>query len=169
MPRRGGNPSYGYTRPMKGVPIALAAILGAGLMAPLASASEPRTEVQVAQADGTPVVWERWVSRHAPVVLLVWASWAPRAADALTKIDELRAACRAHGLQLTVVDVQEPRGDAQAVLSSAAAGWLHDRHGSILKRYRVIRVPSLIVLDKAGDAVARLEATPAAIAGWNTH
>jgi hypothetical protein len=154
---------------MKRVAIALLAILGAGLMVPAAAASEPRTEVQVAQADGTPVVWERWVSRHAPVVILVWASWAPRAADALTKIDDLRAACSAHGLQLTVVDVQEPRGDAHAALSAAAAGWLHDRHGSILKRYRVIRVPSLVILDKAGDAVARLEATPAAIAGWDTH
>lgn len=154
---------------MKGLTIALAIALFAAPIAPRADASEPKAEVQVAQADGTPVVWSRWVSRHAPVAILVWSSWAPRAAEALAKIEELRAACRARGLQLTVVDVQEARGDAQTKLSTAAPGWLHDRHGSILKRYRVIRIPSVLILDTAGEAAARLEATPAAIAGWDAH
>jgi len=147
----------------------LAVALGAALIAPAASAAEPRAEVQVAQADGTPVVWERWVSRHAPVAILVWASWAPRAGDALARIGELQAAARAKGLEVAVVDVQEARGDAQAALSRTGVPWLHDRHGSLLKRYRVIRVPSVIVIDKTGQAAARLEATPEAIGEWVAH
>lgn len=154
---------------MRGAAISLVAILTVALVVPGAVASEPRTEVQVAQPDGTPVGWDAWVTRHAPVAILVWASWAPRGAEALAKIEELRTVCRARGMELTVVDVQEPRQDAKATLAAAAPGWLHDRHGSILKRYRVIRVPSVIILTKTGEVAARLDATPAAVAGWGAH
>jgi hypothetical protein len=43
-----------------------------------------------------------------------------------------------------VLVVQETLDEGRAALGHREVGWLHDRHGALLKRYRVIEVPSLL-------------------------
>lgn len=117
--------------------------------------------------DRVPVGWTQWLEGRAPVAVLLWASWAPRADATLAQVDELSSACRSAGLGLLVVAVQEPFADAEAILGRRSVAWLHDRHGQLLKLYRVLQLPSLVVVEADGSLSARLDPTPEALRGWS--
>jgi hypothetical protein len=112
------------------------------------------------------VTWSDWVSRRGPVALLVWASWTPGATLALAEYRDLAAACEEKGLRLVVLDVQETLEDGRKALANHDGGWLHDRHGVLLKEYRVISVPSLLMVAADGQLLEKMEASPDAVRAW---
>jgi len=152
---------------MKTIPIVLALAVAGGMAAVVAAQAPAEQQVQAVRPDGTPVGWQLWVQRRAPVALVMWASWTPQATQVLDRLPEIAAACRAKGLKLAVIDVQEPMEDGRRALEGSGVEWLGDRHGSVLKRTRVIRVPSLVILAADGSVAARLEATAEAVSGWS--
>jgi hypothetical protein len=117
---------------------------------------------------GAPIAWTDWVAKRGPVAVLVWASWAPSADATMDRYAEFVKACSENGLHLVVLVVQETLDEGRAALGHREVGWLHDRHGALLKRYRVIEVPSLLLVAADGDALDRLEATPEALRGWSS-
>jgi len=123
--------------------------------------------VDLRYPDGTPVPWEKWLAKTAPVAVVVWSSWQPRAAGVLEHRAALETACSSKGLRLVFVDVVEPLEDGRKALASSGVTWLHDRHGSLLKRCRVVTVPALVVLDRSGKVLARLEPTAEAVEAWS--
>lgn len=118
---------------------------------------------------GVPIEWDAWVAKHGPAAVLMWSSWTPGADEAIDAHAAIAAACREADLELILLDVQEPIADARAVLGSKGIAWIHDRHGALLKQYRVIRVPSLVIVSSKGEALARLEPTAAAVRGWKNQ
>jgi hypothetical protein len=100
------------------------------------------------------------------VAVLTWASWAPGADDVLRQSAALASACESKGLGFVVLDVQETLEEARSALSGLKQPWIHDRHGALLKEYRVIRVPSLLVLSADGRVLGKLEATAEALRAW---
>lgn len=128
-----------------------------------ASAAEPPLTDGVS---GAPVTWGEWLPRRAPVALLVWASWAPGADQALAAYETVERASAAAGFELVLLDVQEPLADGRAALGGRDVAWIHDRHGALLKLYRVIEVPSLVLLDGDGEVVGRIDATAEAMRDW---
>ncbi|NOZ79092.1 MAG: hypothetical protein GXP48_07935 [Acidobacteria bacterium] len=116
--------------------------------------------------DSTPVRWQSWVSRHAPLALVVWASWLPRSKAALNELGALQDACRRRGLHLALVDVSEPLQDGSTALAGVGIPWVHDRHGSVLKHYRLVHIPCLLILDKESRLVAQLDVSVAALQAW---
>jgi len=129
----------------------------------VASAADPRL---VDGVSGAPIAWTDWVAKRGPVAVLVWASWAPDAEAAMERYDALAAACAGAGLHLVVLDVQETLAEGRAALANHDVGWLHDRHGALLKQYRVIEVPSLLLVAADGHHLAKMEATAEAVRGW---
>jgi len=117
--------------------------------------------------DGSPVVWSDWVADQAPVAVLLWASWVPSADETLTDLDQITAAARAHGLDLVIVAVQETLEDAAESLDGVDVGWLHDRYGHLLKDYRVVVIPRLLVFADDGRVVERLEVSPKSLREWS--
>jgi hypothetical protein len=117
-------------------------------------------------AVGNPVDWPAWVTERAPLAVLVWATWVPESRETASNFDAVRRACGERGLDFVVVDVQEPLDSARRVLDALGVTWLHDRHGVMLKHYRVIRVPALLVIDSNAEVIDRLEATPEAVNSW---
>jgi hypothetical protein len=77
--------------------------------------------------------------------------------------DEIAAACASAKLHLVVLDVQESLADGRDALGPREVSWIHDRHGALLKQYRVIEVPSLVLVSKDNQPFARLEPTAAAV------
>lgn len=118
---------------------------------------------------GAPVVWSDWIARRGPVAVLAWASWSPTANEVLGRHAELSAACRVEDLHLVVLDVQEPLEDGRRALGAGGVAWIHDRHGALLKKYRVIELPSLVIVSKNGEVLARLEPTAEAVRGWRSR
>jgi hypothetical protein len=147
---------------MRRVGVAFALLLVFGLST--ADGADPRL---VDGVSGAPIAWTDWVAKRGPVAVLVWASWAPEAKSAIDGHSSLAKACADAGLHLVVLDVQESLEDGRAALSGREIGWLHDRHGALLKRYRVIEVPSLLVVAADGEPLAKLDATPEAVRGWS--
>ncbi|GAB4254801.1 redoxin domain-containing protein [Deferrisoma sp.] len=98
-------------------------------------------------------------------VLVFWAMWSPRSAEALGEFQELYREHREHGLQVVGVNVEhqerEP-GEAERI-----AAWLGERGISfpvvvdeslaVFNDYGVIAVPSLVLLDPEGAVRALLE------------
>jgi hypothetical protein len=115
---------------------------------------------------GAPVGWSDFLARREPVALLVWASWAPAAAEVLERGQELSRAASERGLQMVLLDVQEPLEDARRALDGSGLEWIHDRHGALLKTYRVTAVPSVVILSPQGEALARLDPSPDAVRDW---
>jgi hypothetical protein len=139
--------------------LTLVLLLGAGTV----GAADPRL---VDGVSGAPIAWTDWVSKRGPVAVMVWASWAPDAKASMAGYEALAAACADAGLHLVVLDVQETLEEGRAALGPYDVGWLHDRHGGLLKQYRVIDVPSLLLVASGGKALAKIEATPEAIRSW---
>jgi len=132
--------------------------------ASIAAAADPRL---VDGVSGAPIAWTDWVAKRGPVAVLVWASWAPKADATMDQHADLASACVEAGLHLVVLDVQETLEDGRAAMDDHEVAWLHDRHGALLKRYRVIEVPSLLLVAADGEALATLDATSDAVRGWS--
>ena len=129
-----------------------------------ASAADPRL---VDGVSGAPIAWTDWVTKRGPVAVLVWASWAPTAEATMDGHVGLSKACADAGFHLVVLDVQESLEDGRSALGGREVGWLHDRHGALLKKYRVIEVPSLLLVTAEGEQLAKLDATPDAVRVWS--
>ena len=129
-----------------------------------ASAADPRI---VDGVSGAPIAWTDWVAKRGPVAVLVWASWAPMAEATMDEHTSLAEVCTEAGLHLVVLDVQESLEDGRAALAGREVGWLHDRHGALLKMYRVIEVPSLLLIAADGEQLAKLDATADAVRRWS--
>jgi len=153
---------YSYTLPMRRVGVAFWLLTLIGLS--VASAADPRL---VDGVSGAPIAWTDWVAKRGPVAVLVWASWAPTAEATMDGHAGLSKACANAGLHLVVLDVQESLEDGRSALGGREVGWLHDRHGALLKKYRVIEVPSLLLVTADGEQLAKLDATPEAVRVWS--
>ncbi|HSL18059.1 MAG TPA: redoxin domain-containing protein [Methylomirabilota bacterium] len=123
-------------------------------------------EVTVTSPTGDSVAWSGWVRDHGPLAVVLWASWAPGADRARTALDELAKAAEERGFELVLVAVQEPFDEAAGGLEGVRVQWFHDRHGALLKQYRVVSIPALVVLDAEGRVITRLEATARSLRGW---
>jgi len=134
-------------------------------------AAGPAIAVDPPLADGVsgaPIVWSDVVVKHGPAAVLMWASWAPGAEAVIDGWDQIAKECRKSGLHPVIVVVQESLADGRAALGSGGVPWIHDRHGALLKQYRVIKVPSIVVVSAEGEDVAHLDPTVAAVAGWRS-
>ncbi len=116
---------------------------------------------------GAPIGWNDWVGKRGPVAVLVWASWAPGADQVIAGYDEIERVAKEKGLRLVLLDVQESLEDGRAALGPTDLGWLHDLHGAMLKQYRVIRVPSVLIVAADGEGLGKTEASAASLSGWS--
>jgi len=130
---------------------------GAAVFVLLAGSSAGAADLALTDPAGNAVDWSKWTAANGPAAVLVWASWAPGAGAAIDGLAELGEAARSQGLKLVVIDVHEELEAARRGLDRTGAPWLHDRHGTILKEYRLIRLPILVAVDQSGRAFATIE------------
>jgi hypothetical protein len=123
----------------------------------LAGSSAAAADLALTDPAGRAVDWSEWIRANGPAAVLVWASWAPGAEAAVDGLGALAEAARSQSLKLVVVDVHEELEAARRGLDRTGVPWLHDRHGSILKEYRLIRLPILVVVDPDGRAFATID------------
>ena len=137
-------------------------VIGVAVVGAVFSADPPLSH----GVSGAPIVWSDWVSKRGPVAVVVWASWAPDAEQVLSEYDEIAKAAEKQGLNVFLLDVQETLEQGRAALDQSELTWLHDRHGALLKQYRVIRVPSVLIVAADGSGLGAIDASVEALAGW---
>jgi hypothetical protein len=115
---------------------------------------------------GNPVDWSEWLTDSGPTAALIWSTWVPDSRATASHFQALESASADRDLAFVVIDVQEPRDAARRVLEAHELRWLHDRHGAMLKHYRVTRLPLLLILSSDGEVLGRLDPSPEALAGW---
>jgi len=147
------------------VPVALALVVASSGAAQSPAAGADQLG-ELVGSDGRSFNWQEWLDDNGPAVVLVWSTWAPRSSEALEQLAGISAACRDRDLDLIVVDVQEEIEDARAVLGDRGVLWVNDRHGAMLKRMRVIRVPAVLIVDPRQGVVGRLDLDPEAVRAW---
>ncbi len=124
--------------------------------------------VELNAADGTAVSWDQWIAANGPAAVLFWASWTPDADQILTQAAALEQTAQQRQLQFVVVSVQEELDAARARLDEHVR-WLHDRHGRLLRRLRILEIPSLVIIDPEGEVLSRLEPSPDALERWQSE
>ncbi|MFZ5788525.1 MAG: TlpA family protein disulfide reductase [Acidobacteriota bacterium] len=91
-----------------------------------------------------------------PVVLVLWNSWLPDSAEFGPQIVSAAAAARAAEARCVVVVFQDepeaarglPDGDAPVLVAL-------DRHGELLRRFKVTRAPAVLVVGADGAVRSR--------------
>lgn len=167
--RRANLPRYGYTPAVDWKKICLVVPAAAWMLicgAPLDAFS---AEITITDPEGSSVGWSSWIEDHGPAVVVLWASWVPDADATMKELDGISRVARFKELEMILVSVQESPDEARATLETAGVPWLNDRYGGLLKQFRVVKIPSLVIVEKDGRVVARLDATANALREWKSE
>ena len=101
----------------------------------------------------------------APTVVLFWATWSPRSADALADLQELYAGS---GMPVVAVNVDSGSPDGELVAEVARATRttqfpvVIDRGLNLSGQWGVVAVPSVALVDGAGRVLRTLDGYPPA-------
>lgn len=135
---------------------------GASAPAPSATAAAKGADFTLRSVSGEPVSLGRFAGK-TPVLLFFWATWCPHCNAAVPAISKLHAE-PVDGKRLTVLalDYMESPEKVGAYVKSREIPYtvLLDRDGAVARRYRVVGVPTYIVIDMAGTVVYRDHVLP---------
>lgn len=126
-------------------------------------------ELTIADPDGNSIRWSSWLEDHGPAAVVLWASWVPDAEATVNELEGISRVARSKELEMILVSVQESPEEAGSSLETAGVPWLNDRYGGLLKRFRVVKIPTLVIVEKDGRVVARLDATANALRVWKSE
>ncbi len=125
---------------------------------------EPLKDFTLQRLDGKPLHLMEALGERATLVVF-WAVWSPRSAEALADFQELYEKYASRGLQVIGVNVEhqewEPgaEGEIRAFLDALGITFpvVVDRTLEVFNAYGVIAVPSTALADGSGRIVALLE------------
>lgn len=127
------------------------------------------TEVTVTDPDGAPVRWSGWLEDRGPAAVVLWASWVPNAEATLNEWRAIARVARSKDLSPILVSVQESAAETRASLVDADVPWMNDRYGGLLKQFRVVEIPAMVIVARDGRVVARLDPTANALREWESE
>ncbi|HBO68827.1 MAG TPA: redoxin [Deltaproteobacteria bacterium] len=124
-----------------------------------ASAGSPRDRVDFTLPDleGNPVSLGRFLGRK-PVLLVFWATWCPHCNEVVPEINRIHEDFgRGDRLQILALDYKESPEKVEAFLRKKQVRYpvLLDRNGTVARGYRVLGIPTYILIDVAGRIVYR--------------
>ena len=125
----------------------------AALLALAASSIFPQ---ELETAAGTPYSLDATLAK-APAVLVFWNSWLPESAEFVPLLREVEAAAAANGWPGAVVVFQDESDAWMAGIGSAGAALprVLDRRGVLLRRFRVTRAPTVVLVGRDGSVLER--------------
>ncbi len=108
-------------------------------------------------ASGKDVSLGRFIGKQ-PVLLAFWATWCPRCNESVPEINRMHEEARKYGgLQILALDYMESREKVNAFVSSKKVLYpvLLDRNGRIARKYKVVGIPTYLLIDRNGKVVYR--------------
>lgn len=108
-------------------------------------------------ANGKEVSLNRFIGKR-PVLLFFWATWCPHCNEAVPEINRMHEEGRKYGgLQILALDFMESPEKVNAFVSSKKVLYpvLLDRSGRVARKYKVVGIPTYILIDRNGRVVYR--------------
>jgi peroxiredoxin len=116
-----------------------------------------RVDFTLPDLEGNPVSLDRFIGKQ-PVFLLFWATWCPHCNEAVPRINAIREnSARGDRLQILALDYKESPETVAAFIRRKHVAYpvLLDREGTVARSYRVLGIPTYILLDASGRIVYR--------------
>ena len=128
-----------------------AAVLCAAFVVP-AIGSEA-ADFTLESATGERVSLGRFAGEKA-VLLVFWATWCPHCNAAVPAINEIQSRMRGR-LEVLAIDFLESRQKVQSFMKAKNVAYtvLLDRDGAVARKYRVVGIPTYVVVDRNGKIV----------------
>jgi peroxiredoxin len=95
------------------------------------------------------------------VLLVFWATWCPHCNEAVPAINEIQSRL-SDRLQVLAIDFLESRQKVQSFMKAKNVAYtvLLDRDGKVARKFRVVGIPTYVVVDKSGRIVYSDNALP---------
>lgn len=122
-----------------------------------AGGAQERLDFTLPDMEGNPVALGRFLGKK-PVLLVFWATWCPHCNAAVPEINRIHEdSGRGVRLQVLALDYQESPEKVEAFLRKKQVRYpvLLDRKGTVARGYRVLGIPTYILIDAAGGIAYR--------------
>ena len=108
-------------------------------------------------ANGKDVSLSRFIGKK-PVLLAFWATWCPPCHEAVPLLNRMHTESPASGgIQILAVDFMESKEKANSFINRKQVTYpvLLDTKGQVARKYKVVGIPTYILLDRDGKVVYR--------------
>jgi len=127
--------------------------------APPFSASGPPTwtDFTLQNLRGVPVSLGQYIGKK-PVLLVFWATWCPHCNESVPEINRIHAESgNGKRLQILALDFLESPEKVDSFVRRKQVSYpvLLDRRGKVARTYRVVGIPTYILIDREGRIVYR--------------
>jgi peroxiredoxin len=131
---------------------------GAALAGALPGAGTGWVDFSLPDLSGREVSMARFIGKK-PVLLAFWATWCPHCNGSVTTINRMykEPAGSSGGLQILALNFMESREKVSAFVSSKKVLYpiLLDRNGDVARSYKVVGIPTYVLIDRNGRLVYR--------------
>jgi len=102
---------------------------------------------------------------RGPVVLVLWNSWLPGSEEFAKLLPEIEATAKRHAWPGAVVVFQEESAEPTRKLrrNEAELPLVFDRRGELVRRFKVTRAPTVLLVERDGEVRARSGPDPAGV------
>jgi peroxiredoxin len=116
----------------------------------------------LSDAGGKTISLGQFIGRK-PVLLIFWATWCPHCKESVPDINRMHREPADNGnVQILALDFMETPAKVSSFLSAKKVVFpvLLDRIGTVARMYRVVGIPTYILIDRKGKVVYRGHDTP---------
>lgn len=145
-------------------PIWLKRTAGSGTDATPKAGAGPSEWVDFTLEDmgGRTVSLRQFIGRK-PVLLYFWATWCPHCKESVPDINRIHGEPAEHGnVQVLALDFMETPEKVRSFIAARKAAFpvLLDREGAVARMYRVVGIPTYVLIGENGKVVHRGHETP---------
>lgn len=129
---------------------------------PAAGSTREWTDFTLEDADGKPVSLAPLIGKR-PVLLIFWATWCPNCKEEVPVVNRMhKEPARNGNVQILALDYKESPKIVKAFIEANMVAFpvLLDRKGSVAKAYKVVGVPTYVLIGRDGRIAFRGHVLP---------
>ena len=130
---------------------------GTGPTSTVATGMKEWVDFTLPKPDGEQVSLSQFIGKK-PVLMVFWATWCAVCEEEVPVINRMHSEPPTSGnLQILALDFMESEKKVNAFISSKKVAYpvLLDRRGKVARKYRVVGIPTYILIDRKGKVVYR--------------
>ncbi len=124
---------------------------------PTKNPSGPLPDFTLPDQNGKQVSLRQFIGK-TPVLLAFWATWCPRCAEAVPRLNRMNEDLSPGGkLQILALDYMESEQKVTAFIAANRISYtvLMDQRGVVAREFHVVGIPTYILMDRRGNVVFR--------------